>query len=172
MKYFFWPHTKESWTILDSALKEATKRFVPWKMINTNQKPPPPWMTEQVKLKSQEKWEAFRKMKRRNNTTTRKVYARLRNQTKWEVRKAVRAYEKKVADESKANPKAFYKYVKSKTKVKHGIPDLVRDDDTATDDLQKANMLNSFYSSVFTQEDNNLIPMPDNVQAQTNITQE
>ena len=79
------------------------------------------------------------------------------------MRKAVRAYEKKIADESKANPKAFYKYVKSKTKVNHGIPDLVRDDQIATDDRQKANMLNSFYSSVFTKEDSNQVPTPDYV---------
>ena len=154
---------KESWTVLDNALTEATKKFVPYKIINTNQKPPPPWMTERVKLKSREKWEAFRARNRTNNAATRRKYAKIRNQTKWEVRKAVRVYEKRIADESKTNPKGFYKYVKSKTKVKHGIPDLVEEDEIATDDHQKANMLNGFYSSVFTKEDTGQIPTPDNV---------
>ncbi len=78
---------------------------------------------------------------------------------KWEVRKAVKKYEEKVAEESKKNPKAFYSYVKSKTNVKAGVPELIYNGKTATNDKDKAEVLNQFYSSVFTQEDGN-IPTP------------
>ena len=41
-----------------------------------------------------------------------------------DVKNAKREYEKKLAAEIKDNPKAFWKYVRSKTKVKSGIKDL------------------------------------------------
>ncbi len=82
----------------------------------------------------------------------------------------MRAYEKKVAEESKHNPKAFYSYVKSKTKVAQGIPDLLMNDETATTDPQKANLLNNFYTSVFTQEDKSSIPEPDNFFTDTKLS--
>ncbi len=151
---------EESWEIINEVLCDATLKYVPRKIIKVNQNPPPPWMTDKVKSKTLSKWEAFREMKRKNTSTTRERYAKLRNQTKWEVRKAVRTYEKKIAEDSKNNPKAFYKYIKSKTKVRHGIPDLEMNNEIASDDLQKANMLNNFYTSVFTHEDTNHIPEP------------
>ncbi len=99
-----------------------TEKFVPQRAIRINQKPQPPWMTLKVKQKTIEKWEAFRAMKQNNNNMTRNHYAKLKNQTKWEVRKAVRSYEKKIAQESKQNPKAFFSYAKSKVKVQHAQP--------------------------------------------------
>ena len=35
------------------------------------------------------------------------AYAKARNQAKWEIRKAKREYEKKIAMDSKNNPKSF-----------------------------------------------------------------
>ena len=53
------------------------------------------------------------------------VYTRARNQATWECRKAARDLEKKIASESKKNPKAFFSYVKSKLKTRSTIPDLI-----------------------------------------------
>jgi len=48
----------------------------------------------------------------------------VRNQAKWERRKAQKEFEKKLAKESKKNPKAFYKYAHSKLKTRTGIAHL------------------------------------------------
>ena len=54
----------------------------------------------------------------------------------------------------KKNPKAFYKYASSKTKVRQGISDLEKPDGTLKiSDKVKAETLNSFFSSVFTVEE-------------------
>ncbi len=115
-----------------------------------------------VRKKSRMKREAFEAKKANNNEQSRKQYARLCNQVKWEVRKAVKQFERRIAQDSKKNPKGFYTYVKSKTRVRAGIPELYYDDKVATDDHDKAEALNQFYTSVFTQEDDN-IPRPENM---------
>jgi len=56
----------------------------------------------------------------------------MRNQTKWECRKAQKEFEKKLAKESKKNPKAFYKYAQSKLKTRTGIAHLAREDGSLT----------------------------------------
>ena len=62
--------------------------------------------------------------------------------------------------EAKSNPKAFYSYVNSKTKTRLTVSDLINDRDStvASNDKEKADALNIFFSSVFTQVDLQNIP--------------
>ena len=54
----------------------------------------------------------------------------------------------------RSNPRRFWTYIKSKTKVKSSIPNLKSPEgNEATTDSDKAAILNSFFSSVFTNED-------------------
>ena len=57
-----------------------------------------------------------------------------------------------IAKEVKSNPKAFYNYVNSKTKTRVTVGDLINDIDStvASNDKEKADALNIFFSSVFT----------------------
>ena len=53
----------------------------------------------------------------------------------------------------KRNPKAFYNYVNSKTKTRTGIPPLdAGDGSRAENDIDKAEVLNKYFGSVFTKE--------------------
>ena len=56
----------------------------------------------------------------------------MRNQAKWECRKAQKEFEKKLAKESKKNPIAFYKYAQSKLKTRTAIAHLAREDGSLT----------------------------------------
>ena len=86
------------------------------------------------------------------------TYAKLRNHVKSYCKRAVKEYESKIAAEPKANPKAFYAYVRSKLKTKEKIADLkTADERTASDNHSKAQVLNKFFSSVFV-EDNQTNP--------------
>ena len=79
---------------------------------------------------------------------------------KWECKKAKMNKEKKVASMSKLNPKAFYQYVNNTLKTSENVSSLLKSDGSLTkDDLEKAEVLNDFFSSVFTTEDVSNIPV-------------
>ena len=84
-------------------------------------------------------------------------YTRARNQSKWHTRKAQKLFEQKIAKEAKKNPKKFWSYVNSKRKSKANIPDLDTSDDKGApktrNDSEKAELLNRYFKTVFTEED-------------------
>ncbi len=81
-------------------------------------------------------------------------YARLRNQVRSETRKAKRQLEKEIALTAKDNPQRFWRYATSKSKVKERISELYKNSqkDLAQTDLEKAEVLADFFTSVFTCE--------------------
>ena len=73
-----------------------------------------------------------------------------RNKAKRETQRAIKEFEKSLAKEVKANPKAFYRYAQSKLKTRPGIPDLVDSDGATTkNNHQKADVLNKFFHKCF-----------------------
>ena len=83
------------------------------------------------------------------------TYCKARNQARRATRQALKAFEKEVARCAKTNPKKFYKYINSRTKVRVGISELHTADRRAISDEEKATALNDFFVSVFTNEDTN-----------------
>ena len=70
----------------------------------------------------------------------------------------MRLYEKDIASQIKQNPKQFWRYVKSKLKVRQGVPNLEREDGTLTEtDFANAEVL-SFFKKVFTLDDDSELP--------------
>ena len=86
-------------------------------------------------------------------------YRALVKQTKYAVRWAKKSYEKKLAKESIPRPKQFFGYLKKITKARDSVGPL-RDhrNEIISDDKLMADCLNSFFSSVFTEEDLDNIP--------------
>ena len=84
-------------------------------------------------------------------------YRRLKNQIRRLTRQGKKLLEKNIAKQAKSNPKSFWAYAQSKLKTRAGIPDLAKTDDKnkttfTSSDEEKANVLQDFFSSVFTQE--------------------
>ena len=80
-----------------------------------------------------------------------------------EVRHYKREFERKLCDNIKEDVKSIWTYVRSKTKTKSTIGDIEDSDGIInTDSLCKAEILNSFFSSVFVSEDITNVPdLPD-----------
>ena len=77
---------------------------------------------------------------------------------------------KEDAKDCKLNPKLFWKYVQTKTKITTGISPLTkRDGGVAVTDKDKADVLNLFFASVFTSENLNNIPVLDEGSRSDNI---
>ena len=149
---------EDAWEVMSEKIKEATDKHVP-KTKPPKKRKKPIWMTQEIMTKLKEKQTAYRTYMASKTGADYCKYAWLWNQTKWICRKAARDYERMIAGEAKDNPKAVFSYVKKKMKTKSGIADLIKSDNTmASSSKDKANVLNDFFSSVFTREDRSYIP--------------
>ena len=71
----------------------------------------------------------------------------------------MRDYEREVAKLVKRNLKAFYRYANGKLKTRVEVADLRSEHgSTITNDSEKAEMFNKFFSSVYTKEDLQCLP--------------
>ena len=81
-------------------------------------------------------------------------YCKVRNDLRTLTRTLRSDYERNLSLNIKHNPKAFWKYINSRLKVHPTIDDLqCPNGSTAHTDKDKAEALNNFFTSVFTQED-------------------
>ena len=146
--------------LFSNELDKAKQIFIPQKLIkksNANKRSFKPSDNLHEAFKS--KREAFKFYKKFPTKTNYSIYCKARNEVKTKVRLAKKQKEISIAKTIKTNPKAFYQYVASKTKTKEGVSNLIKKDGTLTNsDLEKAETLNNFFSSVFTIEDKHNIP--------------
>ncbi len=86
-------------------------------------------------------------------------YKRIEKEVAKKIRNAKRKLEKDLVKDTDKNNRKYTKYVKSKTKSKTTVGPLVtQDKKIITDNKEMAEMLNQFFSSVFTKEDLNNVP--------------
>ena len=151
---------EEKWEVFALCISSAVENCVP--KINPKQnddRRKPKFWNDQTNQKVQVKREAYQTWLRSQNPKDYDLYAKARNKAKSECRKGENEYQKKIAREAKKNPKLFYSFVNSKMKVKAGIADLVDSNgDTVSEDSEKAEVLNSFFCSVFTEERKEEVP--------------
>ena len=156
------------WDFFTKILHKAKDKYIPKKKVKKigNRKTHQSAFDEKVIRKIKKKHRAWQRYLETRSGQKFIEYRRLSNQVKNLTTKAKKDLEKKIAKESKTNPKKFWNYVSRKSKVKQGIPDLVYEDEdsnekTTTSDKEKAEVLSNFFSSVFTHEDLQDIPTPD-----------
>ena len=95
----------------------------------------------------------------KKNPQDRKEYNRIRNKVKNMIRKARREYEAEIATKAKTDPKVVWSYIKSKTRVVQGVPDLyinnTKGDKLTKNDSEKAQILSDFFASVYVSDGSN-----------------
>ena len=100
-------------------------------------------------------WKEYRKSKDHAQYL---AYKKVEKTVKDSVRKAKRKFEQKLAKEAKKNPKSFWSYLKSKTANRQSVGPLKDGGTLITEDDKQAEVLNTFFTSVFTEED--LVNLP------------
>ncbi len=86
-------------------------------------------------------------------------YKKMERNVNKEVRRSKRLFEQNLAKRIKDDPKAFFAYLNSQRKVKESVGPLKnKEGELITDELGMANILNEFFSSVFTEEDTSQMP--------------
>ena len=90
------------------------------------------------------------------------IYKEALNQATAKIRNSKRSYEQKLAFNIKHDSKSFYAYVRSKQKVQDKVGPLEGSDgNKITEGFLMAENLNEYFSSVFTREDTNALPVPE-----------
>ena len=90
---------------LMSLVTEYVPKRIPSKKRSGNK---PLWLNDKAYTKVRKKYYSHKRYRKTPEGENYSAYARDRNQAKWEVKRAVREYEKRLALEVKQNPKAFF----------------------------------------------------------------
>ena len=114
---------------------------------------------------------------RSNNANKHKAaYTKVRNKVKKLIRRAKRQFEKDIARKTASSPKFFWSHVRSKLKSRESVAPLYdRPDDKDSiehSDLEKANILQRQFSSVFTIEPEGELPEFNSIHSSIYITAE
>ena len=162
---------EDSWTFLRQHLNHCFENFVP----NYGKKKgiqKPKWMDYYCVRKVKKKYQAWKRFTYSRSYRDYQTYCKLRNSATQAIRYSKRKYQKGVAERSKTNQKSFWSFVKGETQSRSGIGDLKDSDgNIATETIDKANILNDFFATVFTREDNSELPeFPDKLDSTESIS--
>ena len=113
---------------------------------------------ESIRLKNT-KTRLWRKYMSSRSQYDREKYIKCKNKLRHTTRILRSDFEKTLARDIKVTPKSFWKYAKSRLNTRSSIPTLDKDDGSkAESPTDKANVMNSFFNSVFTIESLDNIP--------------
>ncbi len=113
-------------------------------------------MTREIMAAVRRKKRLWRKAKR---GTCVEEYCDADREVKKMIRNAKKKFKKRLPDDKSGNSRPFYTYVKKKTKSRTAIgPLLDSEKKSITGEKEMADLLNGFFSSVFTREDLTSIP--------------
>ena len=150
------------WSVFKAELLKLRQEFVPlMKCRSKKQK----WVTRNVIKCRRAKEKAWKKYKHSGkNQNEYDNYLQKLHAANRQNREAKVEFEKKLASNIKKDSKSFYAYIGSKQKTREKIGSLVNENgDLVTDNKESADLLNKYFSSVFTNENNNVIPPPKNL---------
>ena len=149
----------QNWEMIKAFLETTTESNIPRKKAKG--KVSPPWITKKIKSRIKQKNKAHTMFKRYSNSTLlEKRWKDLRREVKKEIDASHDNHVNNLIGDIREDSKPFWRYVASQKSDTQGIPPLVVKDQgtTAYTDSEKAEALNSQFTSVFTKEQYDAIP--------------
>ena len=145
-------NVNQMWELLRSKIEEVVQECVP--LRNVRSKNQPGWYCRELKQMSENKRRAWDCWKKSKTETDKQKYKQLEIGLKRTIRNKKRNMEKKVAQEAKTNPKAFFAYINGNKRMRNKIGPLMREENGVKEIIveprRQAEVLNEWYASVFT----------------------
>ncbi|CAM4572640.1 unnamed protein product [Lepidochelys kempii] len=140
---------QESWLYFKESLLRLQGQTIPMCRKNSKYGRRPTWLNSEILAALKYKKEAYKKWK--IGQMTRDEYKNIARACRSEIRKVKSHLELQLARHVKSNKKGFFRYVSNKKKVKESVGPLLNEGgNLVTEDVEKANVLNAFFVSVFT----------------------
>ncbi|CAM5165610.1 unnamed protein product, partial [Eretmochelys imbricata] len=139
---------QESWLYFKESLLRLQGQTIPMCRKNSKYGRRPAWLHSEILDDLKHKKEAYKKWK--IGQMTREEYKNIARGCRSEIGKAKSHLELQLARDVKSNKKGFFRYVSNKKKVKESVGPLLNEGgNLVTEDVEKANVLNAFFASVF-----------------------
>ncbi|CAM5154475.1 unnamed protein product, partial [Eretmochelys imbricata] len=140
---------QESWLYFKESLLRLQGQTIPMSRKNSKYGRRPAWLNGEILADLKHKKEAYKKWK--VGHMTREEYENIAQACRNEIRRAKSHLELQLARDVKSNKKGFFRYVGNKKKAKESVGPLLNEGgNLVTEDVEKANVLNAFFASVFT----------------------
>jgi hypothetical protein len=136
------------------------EQYVPARRLRNHDRPP--WLNRDILRAIRKKKRLWRQAKQGQKVNE---YKMVEKQVKNMIRNAKRKFEREIArgcGSEQSNKRRFFSYIKRKTKSRSGIGPL-KDErgKVLQDDKEMADLLNRFFSGIFTRENTTNVPEPE-----------
>ncbi|CAM2100783.1 unnamed protein product [Caretta caretta] len=139
---------QESWLYCKESLLRFQGQTIPMCRKISKYGRQPAWLNSEILADLKDKKEAYKKWK--IGQMTREEYKNIAQACRSEIRKAKLHLELQLARDVKSNKKGFFRYASNKKKVKESAGSLLNEGgNLMTEDVEKTNILNAFFASVF-----------------------
>ena len=142
---------EQNWKVFKNMLCRTIDEHIPTRMISDESKRRNPVTKEELEH-IRKKHRLVGKFISKKSKNDYKNYTKSRNNVRRMTRNSEREKERDLAKNVKINPKAFWRHANSKLKVRSGVPNLRKSPgrkDLTESDSDKAEVLNTFFSSVY-----------------------
>ena len=149
----------ENWSLCKNAILSFADNYFPVKAARPAK--PNPWFNRSLRRLTRKKQRLFYRDKTTNSPHAWTAYRKHRKVTSRAINQARNNYVSNLLDENLFTcPKKFWSYIKSKRQDFFGIPSLKVNNQIIVDNKEKANVLNDYFHSVFTTDDDSPPSIP------------
>lgn len=150
---------EQNWCVFKNRILELQKKYVPVKK-NYSKRRKPLWMSHKALKAVVNRRKVYRKYRDSSHPACRKASSL----SKKLVEDSRRKFEKELATNIQSDKKSFFAYVNSKSKSKVRVgPLLGVDGQPVVDSGGLCELLNKYFTTVFTKEDNSCNPEPEDI---------